>query len=83
MTIITWLIFGLITGFIANVLDPRPSEGGVIGAILLGVGGAFLGGVLASIILGGSNGSFTFSSFSLAMLGALLLLLIGRVIKST
>jgi len=79
MTIFTWIVFGLVTGIIANVLDPRPSEGGILGAVILGIAGAFLGGLLASVILGG--GSFTFSSFSLAMLGALLLLLVGRVVR--
>lgn len=80
MDIPAWIVFGLITGVIANVIDPRPSQGGIIGAILLGVVGAAVGGFIGNALFGVGVSGFNFSSFLVAMGGALLLLFIGRSI---
>ncbi len=45
MSILTWIVLGLIVGFIANKLVNKTGEGGLMN-IVLGVIGAVLGGEL-------------------------------------
>ena len=52
MAIIGWIIFGLIVGIIGKFLMPGRDPGGIVVTILLGIGGALLGGSSdASIML--------------------------------
>lgn len=81
MNFILWIIFGLIVGVVANAIDPRPSEGGLLGAIVLGVLGAVVGGFLSNLIFGAGVTGFNLSSFVVALLGAVLLLGIGRAMR--
>lgn len=78
MTIIGWLFFGMIAGIIANVLDPAPSRGGIVGAIVLGVLGALVGGFVGNLMFGVGISGFNLSSFLVAVLGSLALLFVGR-----
>lgn len=82
MNLLFWVAFGLITGIVANLLDPRPSEGGAIGAIILGIGGALLGGLLANLVLGIRITGFDLPSLAISVLGAMLLLFLGRAIRA-
>lgn len=81
MSVISWIIFGLIAGTIANVIDPRPSSGGIVGAILLGIIGALVGGYLANVLLGVDVTGFNLTSFIVAIAGSLLLLFVGRALR--
>jgi uncharacterized membrane protein YeaQ/YmgE (transglycosylase-associated protein family) len=80
MGILAWILFGLIAGVIANMVDPAPSSGGILGAIVLGVAGALVGGFLANMVFGLGVSGFNFTSFAIAVLGSLLLLFIGRAL---
>lgn len=80
MDILTWVVFGLIVGIVANIIDPRPSSGGILGAIVLGVVGALIGGFLGNLLFGVGVTGFNISSFIIAVLGSLLLLFIARVL---
>jgi len=52
MGLISWIVLGLIAGYLAGFLV-RGDEGlGVIGHMLLGVVGALIGGFLAGALLG-------------------------------
>lgn len=51
MTIIGWIILGLVAGVIAKVLLPGRDPGGVLGTTLIGIIGAFLGGWISSRFL--------------------------------
>ncbi len=81
MTIMSWIIFGLITGVIANFVDPQESQGGMAGAIVLGILGAFLGSLLGNLILGTQVTGFNLSSFAIAVVGSLFLLGLPRLIS--
>ena len=48
MTIISWIILGLLAGAIAKFLLPGRDPGGFIGTTLIGVAGAFIGGWISS-----------------------------------
>lgn len=81
MNILAWILFGLIVGIVANTLDPQPARGGLIGAILLGIVGALIGGFLAELIFGIGVTGFNLTSFLIAIAGSLVLLFIGRAIR--
>lgn len=81
MNLLAWIVFGLIAGVIANAIDPRPARGGALGAILLGIGGALVGGFLGNLFFGVGISGFDLSSFLLAIGGSLVLLMIGRALS--
>ncbi|RJQ27810.1 GlsB/YeaQ/YmgE family stress response membrane protein [Candidatus Parcubacteria bacterium] len=81
MNILTWILFGLIVGVIANFLDPRPSRGGIFGAIILGIVGALLGGFLSNFLFGIPLTGFDIRSLIIAVIGALILLFAGRTFQ--
>lgn len=81
MSFILWIIFGLVVGIVANAIDPRPAEGGMLGAVVLGILGAVVGGFLSNLIFGVGVTGFNLSSFVVAILGAVLLLGIGRAMR--
>lgn len=83
MNILFWIIFGLIVGVVANIIDPHPARGGLLGSIILGILGAVLGGILGNIIFGIGITGFNFPSIAVAVLGALLLLFIERAFRRT
>lgn len=83
MTILFWIIFGALAGWIASIILGKNSQMGAIGNIVIGIGGAFLGGFL-STALGGPDadlGSPGLSSVFIAILGAVLLLWIINLIR--
>ena len=88
VSILAWIIVGLIGGAIAQLLVKDDPIGGGIGGfivtILLGIAGALLGGFIA-VALGISNGidDFDVGTIILSILGAVLILvaykaLVGR-----
>lgn len=79
MTIIYWIIFGLIAGSIANFIAPN-SKGGIIGSIVLGVVGAVVGGYLGQMFFGVGVTGFNVMSFVVAVAGALLVIFISRLV---
>ncbi|MCG8391902.1 MAG: GlsB/YeaQ/YmgE family stress response membrane protein [Pseudomonadales bacterium] len=81
MGILSWIVFGLIAGIIAKWIMPGKDPGGFIITILLGIAGAFVGGWLGSLVGMGSMGSFSLGSFVTAIVGALVLLFLYRVVK--
>jgi|SwirhisoilCB2_FD_contig_91_478109_length_506_multi_5_in_0_out_0_1 uncharacterized membrane protein YeaQ/YmgE (transglycosylase-associated protein family) len=79
--IIGWVIFGLIAGAIAKMLMPGKDPGGWIITIVLGIAGAVLGGWIGRALWGSSGvNDWSLGSFALAIVGAIILLGIYRVI---
>jgi len=83
MNILSWILFGLIVGIIANAIESSPNRGGILGSILLGIVGALVGGFLANLIFGISVAGFSFTAFLVAIAGSLLLLFFGKAAKGT
>lgn len=80
-----WILLGLVAGTLAKFLVPGRDPSGCIVTIVLGIVGAFLGGFIGTRIGWGAvtTGSFDFRSIALATLGAIVLLLIGRLVRRT
>lgn len=81
MSLIAWILLGFVTGVAANLVDPRPSTGGALGAIVLGISGAVVGGFISNLLLGAGVTGFNLTSFIVSFLGAMLLLFIGRAFR--
>jgi uncharacterized membrane protein YeaQ/YmgE (transglycosylase-associated protein family) len=81
VSILAWLVVGLIAGAIAKMLMPGDDPGGIIVTVLLGIAGAIVGGFIA-VALNISNGvdDFDFGTIVLAVLGSMLLLFGYRLV---
>lgn len=80
--LLSWLIFGLVVGVIAHLVDPADNRGSFLGTIILGILGALVGGLIANLVLGAQGiSSFNLSSFLVAVLGSLLLLFVQRAVR--
>ncbi len=77
-----WILLGLIAGTMAKFLVPGRDPSGCIVTIVLGIVGAFIGGFAGTRLGWGSvtAGAFDFRSIGLATLGAVVLLLVGRMV---
>ena len=81
MGIVAWIFFGLIAGIIAKLLMPGRDPGGCIITMLLGILGAFVGGFIFELLTGWPQAMrFDFGSLFVAIIGAVVVLLIYRLI---
>ena len=78
MSIIGWIVLGLIVGALAKLIMPGKDPGGFIVTILIGIVGAFLGGFLGNLITGYGLNGFSLWSIILAIVGSIILLWIYR-----
>ena len=81
MGILSWIVMGFIAGWIAKVIMPGKDPGGFFITVLIGVVGGFIGGLIGSRLGLGTVTGFNIGSFLLAIGGAILLLILYRVIK--
>lgn len=81
MGFIVWILLGLVVGVIAKFLMPGKDPGGIIVTILLGIAGAFVGGFVSSALGFGSVTGFDIRSLIIAVLGAIALLAVYRLVK--
>ena len=81
MTILAWIIVGLIAGFLAGVVV-KGGGFGLIGDIIVGVIGGLLGGwISVNLLHFGSMTGINLESILVAFVGAVILLLIVRLIR--
>jgi len=81
MSIIAWIVVGLIGGVVGKALMPGPNPGGLIITVLLGIAGALVGGFL-SVALGIGNGvdDFDIGTIVLAIVGTMVILAVYRAV---
>lgn len=79
MSILAWLILGLIAGFIASKLVNKSGEGVVLD-IVLGIVGAFVGGFLFSFVGAEPITGFNIYSLIVAVIGAVVVLVVYHAI---
>jgi uncharacterized membrane protein YeaQ/YmgE (transglycosylase-associated protein family) len=82
LDVIQWIVLGLVAGFIASKIVNRRGEG-VMLDVILGVFGAVIGGWIFRAM--GTAGATGFNVWSLlvAVVGAVVLLLIGHAVRRT
>ena len=77
--IIVWLIVGGIVGWLASLVMRTDAQQGILINIVVGIVGAFIGGLIFS---GGSiNQAVTVTSFIVSLLGAIVLLAIINLFR--
>ena len=80
MSIIGWIVLGLIAGFIASKIVNREGSG-IILDIVLGVIGALVGGWLFELVGKAGVTGFNLYSMLVAIVGAVVLLVIYHFIR--
>jgi uncharacterized membrane protein YeaQ/YmgE (transglycosylase-associated protein family) len=84
MSILAWLVVGILAGVLAKALMPggRSEPNSFLGTMLLGIVGAMLGGWISSSFFnaGGASG-INIGSIFIATIGAALLIGIGRLMR--
>jgi uncharacterized membrane protein YeaQ/YmgE (transglycosylase-associated protein family) len=77
MAILGWILFGLVVGIIGKFLMPGRDPGGIVITILLGIGGALLGGWIGQAM--GLYREGEPAGFIMAVLGSIVLLFLYRL----
>jgi uncharacterized membrane protein YeaQ/YmgE (transglycosylase-associated protein family) len=82
MSILGWILVGLIAGALAQWVTHAPSRG-CLGTIIVGVLGAVIGGALWGVATGDHSAldNFDLGSIGIAFLGAVVLLLILEALR--
>ena len=76
------LILGLVAGFVGKLLMPGRDPGGFFATILLGLGGAAVGFLIFTELLGiGDNEAFDLGGLVGAIIGVMILLFIWRKVE--
>jgi uncharacterized membrane protein YeaQ/YmgE (transglycosylase-associated protein family) len=82
MSIILWIIFGGLVGWVASLIMGTDPQQGIFLNVVVGIIGAFLGGWIMSVINGrGLSGQFDLWSFLVSLLGAIVLLAIVKAFR--
>ena len=77
MSILGWVLFGLIIGALAKLVMPGRDPGGIIITMLLGIAGAVIGGFVGRAM--GLYGPGETAGWVMSFIGAVLLLVIYRL----
>ena len=81
MNLVWTLFIGLIVGLVAKLLIPGKDPGGFVITILLGIAGSFVATFLGRAL--GLYGAGAGAGFIMSVIGAMLLLLIYRMVRRT
>lgn len=78
-----WILLGLIAGSLAKFLLPGRDPAGCIFTVVLGVVGAFVGGLIGTFLGWGelAHGTLDLRSIGISTFGAMVLLLLGRLVR--
>ena len=81
MGLLSWVVMGFLAGLLAKFLLPGRDPGGCIVTPLIGIVGAVVGGWVASYLGYGGIRGFDLRSLLIATLGAILFLLVLRLLR--
>ncbi|HTK89806.1 MAG TPA: GlsB/YeaQ/YmgE family stress response membrane protein [Verrucomicrobiae bacterium] len=78
MSVIGWIVFGLIVGIVAKFVHPGRDPGGFVVTIVIGIVGALIGGFMGRALGWYREGDPV--GFIMAVLGAIILLVLYRML---
>lgn len=84
MNFVIWLIIGGILGWLASLVMKTDGQQGIFLNIIVGIVGAFLGGLVIAPLLGTgtiNQNDFSLASMGVSLIGALILLAIVNLIR--
>jgi len=76
LTILGWILFGLVVGLVAKLVMPGHDPGGIVMTTALGIVGAILGGFVGRLL--GFYKAGEGAGYIMATLGAVLILFVYR-----
>jgi uncharacterized membrane protein YeaQ/YmgE (transglycosylase-associated protein family) len=79
MGILAFIVVGLVAGLLAKLVMPGDDPGGLIVTTLIGIAGAFVGGLVVQFLGGAGVTGINIWSILVATLGAVVLLAIYRL----
>lgn len=77
MDIVVWVVFGAIAGWIASMI--MKTNQGLMMDIILGIGGAIVGGLIMNFFGAAGVTGFNLYSALVAVIGAIVLIYVGRM----
>ena len=78
---ISWIVFGALAGWIASMITGRNQRQGCIMNIIVGVIGAFIGGLFYGLLTGNTlNVGWNLTALIVSILGAVVLLLVVNLL---
>jgi len=82
MGLLSWIVVGLIAGWLAGKVM-KGSGFGLLGDIIVGVVGALVGGWLADVLLGINNAltGFNLTTIIISFVGAVIVLYVLRLLR--
>lgn len=81
MGIILWIIFGALVGWVASLIMKTDPEQGAVLNIIVGIIGAVIGGWLMAFFGEQAVTGFNLYSFVVAVMGAIILIVIVKVLR--
>lgn len=83
MSILLWVVFGAIVGWVASLVMNTDGQQGVVLNVVVGIIGAVLGGWVMNFFGEGGVQGFNLYSFLVALLGACILIGLVKAIRGT
>ena len=80
MSILAWIVVGIVAGFLAKAVVPGEGPGGILGDLVVGVVGAVLGGWIMNAFGNAGASGINIWSIFVAFLGAVVLLFLLRAL---
>ena len=81
MTLLAWIVFGAVVGWLASVLMKTNSEQGMLGDIVVGVIGGLVGGLIFNFVGQPGITGFNLYSVIVAVIGASVLIFLVRMAR--
>ena len=81
MSILLWIVFGALVGWIASLIMKTDAQQGTVMNIIVGIVGALLGGWLMDTFGATGVTGFNLYSFVVALIGAVVLIAIVRALR--
>ena len=78
LSLILWLVFGAIIGWIAGVI--MKDQRGILGNIIIGILGSFLGGWISTMTVGTSFNEFSLTGLIFSVIGAVILIFLKQLL---
>ena len=80
MSLLAWIVVGLIAGWLAKMISPGPERGGLLVTLIIGVIGALVGGVLFNYFGRSGATGITLYSILVATVGAVVFLWVWKML---
>jgi uncharacterized membrane protein YeaQ/YmgE (transglycosylase-associated protein family) len=82
MGILSWIVLGLIAGYLAKLILPGKDPGGLFMTIVIGAVGGVVGGFISTALGFVSVDGLSIGSIAIAVLGAIGLLIVWRIVRN-